>query len=226
MLAEALVRRIRATYRQLLADQIDRLLWIGDESAFARLFGEVWPVLQWDHRPTARRLFEIARGGPGEGVIVEIGSFLGNSTVFLAAAGRGTVHAVDPHDDDSMLQVPGDAQTSERFLATLRQFGADDKVIYHRATSIDTARSWQGGPVRFLFIDGLHTYSDVVEDFESWQPHFGPEHVVLFDDFLWPEVDAAVRELRRRHGPPWFAVRGGQAIFSTQPLSLRMAGLP
>ena len=77
-----------------------------------------------------------------------------------------------------------------------------------------------------MFIDGLHTYPAVVEDFESWLPHLARDHVVLFDDFLWPEVDAAVRELRRRHRPPWFAIRGGQAIFATQPLPLRMAGLP
>jgi hypothetical protein len=49
---------------------------------------------------------------------------------------------------------------------------------------------------------------------------------VLFDDFLWPDVEQAVRELRDEHRPRWFAVRGDQAIFATRALGIAIAGLP
>lgn len=192
---------------------------------FGQWFKRVWPVLEWDHRPSARRLYRLAADGPGEGEIVEIGSFLGNSTIFLAAPGRDSVHAVDPHSQESMAQVPGEGSSSEQFLANLTRFGVRDRVVYHRFTSVDAAAAWNGTPIRLLYIDGLHTHDAVHEDFTAWSPYLAAEHVVLFDDFLWPEVEQAVRELRTEHQPRWFAVRGGQAIFPTGRLSLRIAGL-
>lgn len=221
------VRRARHEYRRLLADRVDELL-LGrsDDPSFAECFAKVWPQLRWDHRPSARRLWELASHGPGDGDIVEIGSFVGNSTIYLAAPNRDRVHAVDPHSPDSMTQVPGSADTSATFRANLERFGVLGRVEYHRMRSTQAAAQWTGPPVRLLFIDGLHTYEAVVSDYLAWQPHLAERHVVLFDDFLWPEVERAVRDLRRQFSPSWFAIRGGHAVFSTDPLSVRVAGLP
>jgi predicted O-methyltransferase YrrM len=223
---ERVLRRARHEYRRLLADRVDMVLARSDDPAFAEWFARVWPALRWDHRPSARRLYELAARGPGEGDIVEIGSFIGNSTIFLAAPGRDRVHAVDPHDDQSMTQVPGSSSTSEEFLSNLDAYGVRDRVEYHRETSARAAAAWDGSPVRLLFIDGLHTYEAVMADYHAWAPHLAAQHVVLFDDYLWPAVERAVRELRISVQPRWFAVRGGQALFATDPLSLRLAGLP
>lgn len=222
-----LVRKARSAYRDALADRVDRMLLApGDDPAFREIFSRVWPTLRWDHRPTARRLYELAARGPGHGVIVEVGSFVGNSTIFLAAPGRSVVHAVDPHSDESMAQVPGTPVTSEEFLANLEHFGVSPQVEYHRQPSISAAREWSGGPVRLLYIDGLHTYDAVTADYRAWAPHLAPQHVVVFDDFLWMDVERAVRVLHAEVRPTWFGVRGGQAIFATSPLHLRTAGLP
>jgi predicted O-methyltransferase YrrM len=225
-IARKVVRKLRSTYRDFLADGVDTAFALGDDPSFAEWYDRVWPVLQWDHRPSARRLFELAARGPGEGAIVEIGSFIGNSTVFLAAPWRDRVHAVDPHSDASMTQVPGTATTSQEFIANLERFGVRERVVYHREASVAAAHSWSDGSVRLLFIDGLHTYDAVTADYRAWAPHLARRHVVLFDDFLWGEVERAVRDLQREATPPWFAVRGGQAMFATEPLPLRMAGLP
>lgn len=216
----------RARYRDNLADRVDKV-WhlLGEDPAFITLWKSVWPHLQWDHMPTARRLFMLAKVPLGEGTIVEIGSFLGNSTIFLAGPGT-EVHAIDPHSEESMTQVPGDASISHQFLNNLERFGVRDKVTYHRATSTEVAARWSGPKVRLLFIDGLHTYDAVLEDYRSWAPHLAHPHVVVFDDFLWPEVEQAVRHLVAEVGPVWWGVRGGQAMFSSRRLPLRWAGLP
>lgn len=224
------MRRARSVFRKLLGDSIDWLLEQGDSESFTKLFDEVWTQLQWDRKPTARRLYQLARVGPGQGAIVEVGSYLGNSTIFLAhgslSNGRERVHAVDPHTTESMLQTDGGDNVSALFLRNLDYFGVAPCVAYHRKASAETAAAWVDGPVRLLFIDGLHTYDSVLEDYESWRPHLSIDHVVVFDDFLWPEVERAVRDLKNTWNPAYFAVRGGQAIFATSPLPLRVAGLP
>lgn len=230
-----IVRHARSGYRRLLADRVDDVLALLDPDDFQDVFRRVWPFLQWDHRPTARRLYLLAKEGPGDGATVEIGSYLGNSTIYLAAGNlagwRGVVHAVDAHTEDSMVQVllPGetvDEDVSVQFLRNLEAFGVQDWVVYHRELSAKAAAEWGAGPVRLLFIDALHTYKAVMEDFLAWSPHLSRDYAVVFDDFLWPEVERAVRDLRTSFRPVWFAVRGGQAIFSSRRLNLRLAGFP
>ena len=238
-LPERAVRRARLAYRARLADRVDLLLALGDEADFRRAWSAVSPTLTWNHRPSARRLWQLARlRRPG--TIVEIGSFEGNSTVYLAMAG-GEVHAVDPHTPRSMAQLLGmmEARTgepeqersravdpSERFLRNIERFGVRERVVYHRASSLEVAEAWNGEGVRLLYVDGMHTYEAVKQDYMAWKPFLAEKHVVLFDDYLWAEVQQAVDDLRAQIIPPFFYVRDGQAIFSTTPLSLGVVGLP
>jgi predicted O-methyltransferase YrrM len=229
--------RAASSYRALLADRLDAVLALGDEPGFCRAWCQVSPSLRWDHRPSARRLWQLAKL-TWPGTVVELGSYLGNSTIYLAM-GAAEVHAIDPHSADSMAQVgvpaPGDTPNASRthngdvadaFLANLERFGVRNRVVYHRAPSTEVAATWSGQPVRLLFIDGLHTYSAVRADYLAWQRHLAPRHVVLFDDYLWREVKHAVDDLRAAVAPSFFYVRGGQAMFSTERLPLRVAGMP
>lgn len=218
-----ILRKLRATYRLYLADWVDGLLWLSDGAEFRKTWNEGSPILHWDHRPSARRLWELA-SIRGQGTIVEIGSYLGNSTVYLARAG-GEVHAVDPHSLTSMSQVPAKEDISAQFLHNIERFAVSRSIVYHRLTSVEASLQWNSGTIRLLFIDGLHTHEAVLTDYYAWQKFLAPDHVVLFDDFLWPEVEQAIRELRERFRPRYFYVRGGQAMFSTRRLSLREAGL-
>lgn len=222
-----------------MANHIDLVMAMRDDADFSSAWSAVSPTLKWNQRPSARRLWQLARlASPG--TIVEIGSFLGNSTIYLALAG-GEVHAVDPHTPQSMTQVPrvvaADAQESKRlsskpmdpselFLLNLDRFGVRERVVYHREPSVEAAASWSGGAIRLLYIDGLHTYEAVQQDYHAWKPFLAKEHVVLFDDYLWAEVQHAVDDLRAQSACRFFYVRGGQAIFSTAPLPLRVVGLP
>jgi predicted O-methyltransferase YrrM len=228
--AGSTIQRLRRAYRRTMADRVDRVFAAADPREFADCFEQVWPELQWDHRPSARRLYALAREGPGDGAIVEIGSYLGNSTIYLAAGSmavhREEVHAVDPHTEQSMTELPTRIPASDTFLENLSRFGVREHVVYHRRPSSEAARLWDHGPVRLLYIDGLHTYESVIEDMTCWRPHLAADHVVVFDEYLWPEVERAVQEIRSHNSHECFALRGGQALLSTRPLSIRVAGLP
>ena len=224
------VLQARRAYWALLLPFLDLLLVPFESQPFRESFETVWPVLKWNKRWTARRLFELSRRGPGSGAIVEIGSYEGNFTIYLArgslARGTDPVHAVDPHSEESLAQVPERLGVSNRFRHNLDRFGVQDRVVYHQKSSVDAAASWQGGSVRLLYIDGLHTWEAVMADYTAWQRFLASDHVVVFDDYVWAEVHRAVIDLRRREQPVWFAVRGGQAIFATRPLPVTLAGLP
>jgi predicted O-methyltransferase YrrM len=168
---------------------------------------------------------------PGNGRVVEIGSYLGRSTVVLghavAEAGRAPVVAVDPHTGD--LTIDGSRQdTRDRFLQNMTAAGVDRHVRLIHATSVDAADEWSGEPVELLFVDGLHTRDAVVADVESWSPFLAHRGCVVFDDYLvYQDVRAALRELRaggRIHGTG--VVVGKMIAYASSELLTRLPTPP
>jgi predicted O-methyltransferase YrrM len=146
-------------------------------------------------------LYHLSLAG-GSGAVVEIGSYLGRSTIVLAGAaaeqGREGVVAVDPHT--AALGIEGEVQQDTRgeFLANVERAGLGEHVRLFHMTSAEAASQWAGGPVRLLFVDGWHSREAVLEDVRGWAPFLTPTACIVFDDFLpFPGVRAAVRELRR-----------------------------
>ncbi|GAA0910912.1 class I SAM-dependent methyltransferase [Virgisporangium aurantiacum] len=151
-------------------------------------------------------LYALAKNLPGTGCVVEIGSFLGRSTAVLAQAvrgrGQGRVVAIDPHrggSGDVDSQDPtGAASTLPLMRHNLHRLGLLDLVDIECATATDAAGTWSHGPVRLLFIDGLHTYDAVQADFAAVEPHLDAGAVVVFDDYRprqYPGLVRAVDEL-------------------------------
>jgi predicted O-methyltransferase YrrM len=149
---------------------------------------------------------------PGRGHVVEIGSYLGRSTVILARAaadaGRGPVIAVDPHTGDLTHPDVERLDTREQFLRNMEAAGVADQVDLVQETSIEAAQGWPGDPVELFFVDGLHTYDAVLADVQEWSRFLVGGACVVLDDYLvYPEVRSAVRELR---GGGW--LEGAAAI--------------
>jgi predicted O-methyltransferase YrrM len=122
---------------------------------------------------------------PGQGAIVEIGSFKGRSTVMLAKVashyGRGPVSAIDPHNSPILVQQG--ASSYEEFQKSIRGAGLEKHVEAHVAYSEDVAKSWNR-PIRLLWIDGDHTYEGAKKDLDGFLPHLVPYGVVAFHDAL------------------------------------------
>jgi predicted O-methyltransferase YrrM len=151
--------------------------------------------------PELRRLAESARGfmPPDEGLalfaaaaayapggpIVEIGTYCGKSTIYLAAAARQAAQLVvtvdhhhgseenqpgwEYHDAGLVDPATGRLDTLPQFRATLAGAGLEDQVIAVVGTSADVARLWRM-PVGMLFIDGGHTDAAASTDYEGWAP--------------------------------------------------------
>lgn len=144
-------------------------------------------------------LADLASAVPEDLAIVEVGSFRGKSTAYLASgakAGDGAhVFAVDPWD------LPGTVFgkhgynapiVREQFEEQLRAVKLWSRVTPIQAFSVDAAADWAGPPIGLLFIDGDH--DRVAEDFAAWHPHLADDHVVALDDLDTPR-NPKVREL-------------------------------
>jgi predicted O-methyltransferase YrrM len=139
----------------------------------------------------ARFLGLVAACTPCEGALVEIGSFKGKSTVMLAKVaehyGLGPVVAIDPHNFNSPelleLRTVPDATSYDEFVKNIQGAGISGLVEAHRAFSKDVAVSWNR-PIRFLWIDGDHTYQGAKADFDGFFRHVMPGGVVAFHDAL------------------------------------------
>ena len=102
-------------------------------------------------------LFQAAAAATGRGSIVEIGSWKGRSTAWLAAGARlsgAKVYAVDPHTGS---REDPHAATLAEFRTNLARAGLADHVEPLVMTSAEAARVVES-PIELLFIDGDHAY--------------------------------------------------------------------
>jgi predicted O-methyltransferase YrrM len=136
----------------------------------------------------ARFLGLLAACIPAKGAIVEIGSFKGRSTVMLARVsahyGLGPVVSIDPHTRIlSPVRQDDRASTYDNFLASLRGAGVEKQVEVHRAFSKDVQAKWDRR-IRFLWIDGDHSYEGARQDFAGFLPFVNALGVVALHDAL------------------------------------------
>jgi predicted O-methyltransferase YrrM len=132
-----------------------------------------------------------------DGPLLEVGSYLGKSTLYLAAAARarGTrVVTVDHHRGseehqpgweyhDSRLVDPNTKQidTLPGFRRTVADAGAEDVVVAIVARSETLAELW-GTPLAFLFLDGSHTDESARRDLDGWASHLAVGGVLAIHD--------------------------------------------
>jgi len=153
-------------------------------------------------------LMKMACDGPGSGAIVEIGSFMGKSTCYMALgtqrARREMVYAVDhfmgspEHQKGQGCEVQAIVETGSTFhlfKENIARVGVSEYVNPIMASSREAAALWEQ-PIRLLFIDGDHSYEASKEDFESWSPFVVPGGLIAFHDIgHWPGVTQFYAEL-------------------------------
>ncbi|HEY5085778.1 MAG TPA: class I SAM-dependent methyltransferase [Gemmatimonadaceae bacterium] len=126
---------------------------------------------------------------PAVGANVEIGSFKGRSTIGLAhiaiKLGLGAVTAIDPHTAPASTDpdLKGALSSYDDFVRNVATAGVASTVDARRAFSQDVAKDWCE-PIRFLWIDGDHTYEGALRDVEMFKPFLVDGAVVAMHDVL------------------------------------------
>lgn len=164
-IAKRLLSKAEIEWTGLTADEIERLVTFG--SWAEPLEGCVLHALtRWTH-------------GKGE-CVIEIGSFRGRSLAMLALALRGIgsdakVISIDPHG-----QWPGNATHVRNALA---EWGEDRRLVQHVGESDQAWKLLRPQCASMIFIDGEHSYAQVVRDFENYRGLLAPGGCMAFHDY-------------------------------------------
>lgn len=150
---------------------------------------------------------------------VEVGVFLGRSTLYLAekvkeSGKRINLYAVDLFDHKDWegairrnhvapyLDAPDefphcsgvDHYTAIRYVLTAS--GMWDRINLVHGASLDAAKMFSDHSLRFVFLDADHGYQSVREDLAAWSPKVMPGGILAGHDYVsqWPGVIQAVNE--------------------------------
>ncbi len=182
----------------------------------------------WLKDEEAALLYESAQALSDHGRIVEIGSFLGRSTVCLACGlekasrpARETVLAIDPHVHPPTVHPqyePIQGRTTEAdaanprgvFEANLVRAELQHRVEIMQAYSVDAAKRIDQ-PCGLIFIDGDHSYKSASGDLAAFGKHLHPKGRIFMHDYKsWDGVTQAVDEAVSRD--EWTIERVVQSI--------------
>lgn len=125
------------------------------------------------------------------GVIVEIGSYCGKSTIWLAQSGE-RVYAVDPHKGN--VSGGKTKPTLKAFKKNIAKAGADNVIAVVKMSKA-AARNWNQ-PIKLLFIDGLHDEKNARQDFTLWNRFVVEGGIVAMHDAFcgWPGAGIVARK--------------------------------
>jgi len=138
-------------------------------------------------------LYSLARNLKPE-TVVEIGSFIGYSSICLAQAiednaeEKGRVYAIDnflPHINNPNL--PMDIEnTFELAQSNAKKAGLENRIEFVKGFSSDVAEELLSriDTIDILMIDGDHTYKGVLEDYNNYHPKVRKGGIIILHDIF------------------------------------------
>ena len=122
-------------------------------------------------------LFHMGCNGPAEGAIVNIGSFLGGSSIILAKGSkqkdREKVYSFDPKT------YPLQEDYLEKNLVS-------DWIMFQQTSSENGIKDWKkrkDTKIRLLFIDGDHSFAGCRNDIALWSPYLVLGGIIAIHDY-------------------------------------------
>ena len=133
----------------------------------------------------------------GELKMIEIGSYMGESTMMFASTGLfDEIHVIEPHTGEEEFNEENDYTwdfIKKEFKTNLRFF---DNIIHHKNFSQHISNNFDDNDYDFVYIDANHTYENVKIDIELYLPKLKKGGIIAGHDYheVWPGVMKAVDE--------------------------------
>ena len=148
-------------------------------------------------------LYNYALNSSKKGPILEIGSYCGKSTIYIATAAKkysGCVYSVDHHTGSEENQVgweyhdielfdeeTGRINSFPEFMRNLRKANLLDTVVPIVSDSSLVSRYWKI-PLSTVLIDGGHTMEAAFNDFNNWKDKIIKGGILAIHD-VFPNPD-------------------------------------
>lgn len=142
---------------------------------------------------TAKELLllnKFSRRIPNGGSIVEIGSYLGASSLVISRANKkNTLYCIDTWNNDAMSE--GYWDTMSAFLHNTRHCKNIVPLRMWSTEAVDKVPQ----DIDMLFVDGNHTYEGVKKDIDLYFPKIKTGGIIAMHDIGWAEgVNRVIKE--------------------------------
>lgn len=169
----------RATHRRIRTLSIRAALW-------KHGLAKAHTIPSFTAREELEALYTLAQNCPPDARVLEVGSYVGASTCYLAAGLRGahpSITCLDTWNNETMPDGTRDTLAEfERNVRPVRQ----NLTLIQKASS-DVSKEDLGSAFNLVFLDGDHSYRQTRADFELVEDRVALEGILAFHDSLFFE---------------------------------------
>jgi len=143
-----------------------------------------WKIPTYTTAKELLQLYRLANSLKRNSIAVEIGSYIGASSLMIAKGLRrkSKLYCIDTWENDAMSE--GKWLTFERFQENTVM--VKNRLITIKSESVDAAKHCRD-EIDFIFIDGDHSYKGVKSDVDSWFNKLKHNGLIIMHDIGWAD---------------------------------------
>jgi uncharacterized protein YgiM (DUF1202 family) len=158
----------------------------------------------WMHQKDLDVIAKLANQVPSDGLIVEVGSWMGQSTQAWASNTAAMVIAIDlwnwmpkTYDGPAAQLIDLNGDPFEQFKSFTSHLS---NITPLRRNS--SGGNWIYKPADIVFIDAMHQNPWVAQDIAFWETKIKPGGIICGDDYadMFPAVKEEAQKCADRHG--------------------------
>lgn len=131
--------------------------------------------------------------------IVEIGTAYGIGSLILLSGSEGIVTTIDnhkyyrPYYENEHHQITPDEKW--KIINNYLQLFSNNRIKVIKNDSVKEAENWKNESIDLLYIDGDHSYSQVLMDYRTWLSKVKKDGVILLHDIDKPGIKKLWRKI-------------------------------
>jgi predicted O-methyltransferase YrrM len=141
---------------------------------------------------------EIVNNSSNNSVFIEIGTWKGQSTVFMAEKIKesskhikfyaiDTFEGSDEHKNELVIL---NKTLYKEYLKNIEP--VKDYIITIKGNSNKVHEQFKNESIDFIFIDGDHTLKGITSDLKNWYPKIKSNGIIAGHDYLYPDIKSVV----------------------------------
>lgn len=129
-------------------------------------------------------------------IFVEIGAYLGKSTIYMANEILNSKKKIFFYVIDSFIGEPSENNENlyEKYLVNISKYGVDKIVNTIKSDSKIAFKKLPRRKISFLFIDGDHSFEGIKKDIVNYYPLVKKGGIIAGHDYYHPPIKKMVDE--------------------------------